>query len=465
MNKGRHAIFYFGTLLLFALAIFVLVEKGNELEQYKQVKHTALNVSLESIASLPFAENLHHPFAHALIQIVVIIAVSRIFGWLFKRIHQPKVIGEIVAGIVLGPSLLGLFFPEVSAWLFPAESLGSLKFLSQIGLLLFMVVIGMELDISTVFKKAQNAVIISHASIVFPFASGMALAYFMYRDFAPANIQFLSFGLFLGIAMSITAFPVLARIVQERGMNKTPLGAMVLTCAAADDVTAWCILAVVIAIVKAGSLMSAVVTILAAIVYVLFMLVVVRKILAKVGEKYAHRTSLNKAMVATFFLTLLLSSLAAEVIGIHSLFGAFMAGMVLPDSMKTKQKLVDKVEDISIVLLLPLFFVFTGLRTQIGLLNEAHLWKICLWVIAVAVAGKFLGSALAAKFVGQSWRDSLSIGALMNTRGLMELVVLNIGYEIGVLSPQVFAMFVMMALATTFMTGPALWLIGKLFKY
>jgi hypothetical protein len=239
---------------------------------------------------------------------------------------------------------------------------------------------------------------------------------------------------------------------------------MVITCAAADDITAWCILAVVIAIVKAGDFASALYTIALAIAYVLLMIKIVRPFLMRVGEVKGTREGLNKPVVAIFFIVLLLSAYATEVIGIHALFGAFMAGAIMPESSRFRTAFIEKIEDVSTLLLLPLFFVYTGLRTQIGLLNDPQLWMITVVIILVAVIGKFAGSALAARFVGQSWKDSLSIGALMNTRGLMELIVLNIGYDLGVLSAELFSMMVVMALITTFMTGPSLDLINYLYR-
>lgn len=411
-----------------------------------------------------FKTNLHHPLALLLAQIVTIILIARLFGWICMKIKQPSVIGEMIAGIVLGPSLVGMYFPEFSAFLFPKESLGNLQFLSQIGLILFMYIVGMELDLSVLRKKAHDAVVISHASIIIPFALGIGLSYFIYKEFAPEGIQFTSFALFIAIAMSITAFPVLARIVQERNLQKTKLGTVVITCAAADDITAWCILAAVIAIVKAGSFESSLYVILMAIAYVFFMIKIVRPFLKRIGDLQAGKSTINKPMVAIFFLTLILSAYATEVIGIHALFGAFMAGAIMPENAKFRTLFIDKVEDVALVLLLPLFFVFTGLRTQIGLLNDGHLWITAGFIILTAVIGKFAGSALTARFLGINWKESLTIGALMNTRGLMELIVLNIGYDLGVLSPQIFAMMVIMALFTTFMTGPALDFINFLFK-
>lgn len=446
--------------------MYRIVEQGKLLEVGRKIVSPSSNDSqwVQFLSSL--FHNLQHPLALLLFQIITIVLVARIFGWIFRKIGQPSVIGEIIAGIVLGPSLFGLYFPDMKEALFPLNSLGNLQLLSQIGLILFMFVIGMELDLKVLKNKANDAVVISHASIVIPFALGVGLSYFIYQDktFTPSGVEFLSFSLFMGIAMSITAFPVLARIVQERGIHKTRLGTIVITCAAADDITAWCLLAAVIAIVKAGSFVSSLYVIGLSVGYVLMMLFIVKPFLKRIGELYAKKDNIKKSVVAIFFLTLIVSSYLTEIIGIHALFGAFMTGVIMPDISKFRNVFIEKVEDVSLILLLPLFFVFTGLRTEIGLINEPYLWKITGFIILVAVAGKFFGSALAAKFVGQSWRDSLTIGALMNTRGLMELVVLNIGYELGVLSPKVFTMMVIMALVTTFMTGPALDLINFIFK-
>ena len=464
MKNLKNALFYFTVTGVFTALIYWVVGQGKDLEIGRKIitpstKNTEWNQFLDSLT-----HNLHHPLAILLGQIITIIIVARFFGWIFKKIGQPSVIGEIIAGIFLGPSVVGMYFPEFSLALFPAESLGNLQFLSQIGLILFMFVIGMELDLKVLKNKANEAVVISHASIVIPFALGISLAYFVYHKFAPQGVEFLSFSLFMGIAMSITAFPVLARIVQERGIHKTKLGSIVITCAAADDITAWCLLAVVIAIVKAGTFESSLYVIGLAIFYVLLMLFLVKPFFKRVGDLYSNNENLSKPVVAIFFLTLILSSYATEVIGIHALFGAFMTGVIMPDVSKFRNIFIEKVEDVALILLLPLFFVFTGLRTQIGLINDPYLWKITGFIILVAVVGKFVGSALAAKFVGQNWKDSLTIGALMNTRGLMELVVLNIGYDLGVLTSEMFTMMVIMALVTTFMTGPALDLINHVFK-
>ncbi|MDN3675018.1 cation:proton antiporter [Flavobacterium branchiarum] len=464
MKNIKNSLFYLIIIGGFSALIYLVISKGKALEIGREIVEKKIESSHWNDFLSAMIDNLQHPLAILLAQIITIILVARFFGWVFRKIGQPSVIGEMVAGIVLGPSLIGMYFPEFSATLFPQESLGNLQFLSQIGLILFMFVIGMELDLKVLKNKAHESVVISHASIVIPFALGLTLAYFIYHTFAPVGVEFASFGLFMGIAMSITAFPVLARIVQERGMQKTKLGTIAITCAAADDITAWCILAVVIAIVKAGSFTSSLYVIGLAIIYVIVMLKIVRPFLKRVGDLNSTRESLNKPVVAIFFLTLLFSSYASELIGIHALFGAFLAGAIMPENHKFRNIFIEKVEDVSVIILLPLFFVFTGLRTQIGLLNDPYLWKVTGVIIAVAVVGKFFGSAFAAKFVGQSWKDSLAIGALMNTRGLMELVVLNIGYDLGVLSTEIFTMMVIMALVTTFMTGPALDFINFIFK-
>lgn len=465
MFKLKNILFYVITILAFGLLIYVVINNGKSLETGKAISTSpSLNVSAYDQVKDLFRHNITHPLAILLLQIITIIFFARTFGFIFNKLGQPSVIGEIIAGVFLGPSFVGMWFPEFSNFLFPKASLGNLQFLSQVGLVLFMFVIGMELDLKVLKNKANDAVIISHASIIVPFGLGMLLALYLYEKFAPANINFISFSLFLGIATSVTAFPVLARIIHERNLTKTRIGALALTCAAVDDVTAWCILATVIAIVKAGSLAASLLTILLALVFVLIMLKVVQPFLKKMGEIYSNKEVMSLNIIASIFAVLLISSFISEIIGIHALFGAFLAGVIMPPSVSFRRIIIEKTESVSLGLLLPLFFVFTGLRTKIGLLNEGHLWQVCGLIIAVAIVGKFIGSAVAARFIGQTWRDSLAIGALMNTRGLMELVVLNIGYDLGILSPEVFAMFVLMALFTTFMTGPSLDIINMIFK-
>ncbi|MCX6181499.1 MAG: cation:proton antiporter [Bacteroidetes bacterium] len=466
MKRFKNILFYIVVVGFFLFIMYSIVEKASLREVTHAVKSALVDdddTGLQQIKNT-LHHNFTHPLAILLLQIITIIITARIFSFLFRKIGQPTVIGEIIAGIFLGPSFVGYYFPEFSLFLFPKESIPNLQFLSQVGLILFMFIVGMELDLKVLRKKASEAVMISHSSIVFAFTLGVGLSYFLYDSYAPEGVSFLSFALFIGVSMSITAFPVLARIVQERQLSKTKLGAFVITCAAIDDITAWCVLAAVIAIVKAGSVISSLYIIAMAIGYVILMFKVIQPFLKRIGDVYSKQDSLSKPTVAFFFATLLLSSYITEVIGIHALFGAFMAGVIMPPNLHFRNVFVEKVEDVSLVLLLPLFFVVTGLKTQIGLLNDIHMWEICGMIITVAVIGKFWGSALTSKFMGQSWKESLTMGAFMNTRGLMELVVLNIGFDLGVLSPEIFAMMVIMALVTTFMTGPALDLINYLFK-
>lgn len=464
-KKYRSLLFYSTTIGVFFIVMYVIVILAEKnLETPGEIVHLQENTSAWSSFVMDFIHSMSDPLATLLLQLGVILIAVKLFGWLCQRIGQPAVVGEIIAGVVLGPSLLGLYFPEISLFIFPISSLKNIEFLSQIGLILFMFIVGMELNLKTVLKKANDAIIISHASIILPFGLGFILAYYMYGQFSPHNVPFMSFALFMGIAMSITAFPVLARIVHERGINKTALGPIVITCAAIDDITAWCVLAAVIAIVKAGSFASSIFVILIAILYVVFMFKVLRPILRRLTESWSSKKLMSKAMLGFYCLILFLSAYATEIIGIHALFGAFVAGVIMPTTHNFRDNLTAKIEDVATVILLPLFFVYTGLRTEIGLLNTSHLWIMCLVIIAVATIGKFFGSALSARFIGLSWRDSSLIGILMNTRGLMELVVLNIGHDLGVLTPEVFAMMVVMALVTTFMTSPALNLVEHIFS-
>jgi Kef-type K+ transport system membrane component KefB len=468
MRKNKNLVFYILVIVVFGGLMYWVSQKGQEASTARIVNVPSHATEAPPAGSFglfveAFTQNLVHPLAILILQIASIILVARVFGYIFNKIGQPTVIGEIIAGIVLGPSVVGLFFPEASGFLFPKESLPNLQFLSQVGLILFMFVIGMELDLKVLRNQAHEAVLISHTSIAVSYFLGMGLAYYLYQDYAPDNVPFLSFALFMGVAMSIAAFPVLARVIQERDLTKTKLGTITITCAAADDITAWCILAAVIAVVKAGTFVSALYNIGLAMIYVLTMIFIVQPFLKRVGDIYSERETISKTIVAVTFLIMLASAYLAEIIGIHALFGAFLAGVIMPPNFNFRRIMMGKIEDVSVVLLLPLFFVFTGLRTQIGLLNEPHLWNVCGLIVLTAVVGKFGGSTFAARFVGQSWKESLSIGALMNTRGLMELIVLNIGYDLGVLSPEVFAMMVIMALVTTFMTGPALDLINYIF--
>lgn len=459
MSKGTKGItFYLLMIIVFGSLMYLIAKKGeshqmNELITSTHDAPSNLSEGFDVFLHL-IGEHIQSPFGILLLQIIVILIFCRVFAVLFTKIGQPTVIGEILAGIVLGPSILGYWFPEISLFLFPAESLGNIALLSQFGLILFMFAIGMELDISEVRKKLKETLLISHTSTIIPFFLGMLTAYFVYDNYASKETPFLSFALFIGIAMSITAFPVLARIIQEKGLTKTHLGTISLASAANGDITAWCLLAVVIAIAQAGTMVSAIYNILFSIVYLIAMFFVVRPFLRMIGQVYHNKEVVDKGLVALMFLILLASSYLTEILGLHALFGAFMAGVVMPSNIKFRKIMTEKVEDVSLSLFLPLFFASTGLRTQIGLLNSPELWVLCIVFIFVAILGKFGGATISARVVGESWKNSLFIGALMNTRGLMELIVLTIGYEMGILTPTIFVMLVIMTLVTTFMTAP-----------
>jgi Kef-type K+ transport system membrane component KefB/nucleotide-binding universal stress UspA family protein len=401
--------------------------------------------------------DVHHVFWKLLLASVVIIVLARVVGYLFRRIGQPQVMGEIVAGILLGPSVLGELWPTAQHHLFSADVLPFIDVLAQIGLVFFMFLIGLELDVRLIKGRGQAAAAVSHASITVPFLSGVAVALLIFSRLGSAEGDFVPFALFLGASMSITAFPVLARILTERGLNKTRLGAVTITCAAIDDVTAWCLLAVVVAVAAANGLAGAFVTIGLAAVFIAAMILVVRPLVARLATYQEETGGLSPTLLAVVFAGLLLSSLATDRIGIHAIFGAFLFGAIMPQHSELITELTNKLEDFALIFLLPLFFAFSGLRTEIGQLGtDGTLWLYCAAIIGVAIIGKWGGSAIAARMVGLSWRESLGLGILMNCRGLTELVILNIGLDLGVIPPALFAMLVIMALVTTFMTTPIL---------
>lgn len=388
-----------------------------------------------------------------LLQLGVVLGAGRVLARVARLVGQPSVIAEIVAGIVLGPSLLGWLWPEAMATLFPAESLPGLSLLSQLGLVFFMFLVGLEFDPRLLEGRGRQSLAISISSIVVPFVLGLGLAVPLHASDG-AGVRFWSFALFVAAALSITAFPVLARILAEKGMIKSGLGAVALAAAAVNDVVAWCILAFVVSIARAEGLGPAAVTSVSALVYVGVMFGFVRPLLARLGPRQG--AGISAETVAITLLLLLGSALATELIGIHALFGGFALGAVMPRGAGLSAALVHKLEDFVTIVLLPLFFALSGLRTEIGLVQTTDDWLVCAGVVAVACVGKFGGSAVVARVAGMSWRESSAIGVLMNTRGLMELIVLNVGLDLGVLSPRLFTMLVIMALVTTAMTSPLL---------
>lgn len=469
----RHYLPYIALLLILGAGIWLILAAGSRLNSDRAIQASRGQSQSVAPAATPparaespspyavkiFQENLRNPLSILLLQLIVIIVAARLIGRLFLKIGQPPVMGEMVAGIVLGPSVLGLFFPGAMVFLFPASSMLTLRLLSQVGVVLFMFLVGMELDLPHLREKARAAVMVSNASVIVPFFLGAALSLLLYRSLAPVNTQFTPFALFMGIAMSITAFPVLARILEDRGMSQSPLGVIAITCAAVDDLTAWCALALVIAIAQADGVTAALLTIVFALCFILLMLFLAKPQVARLLKERPDSQKHGRGQVAGILAFVLACALVTEMIGIHALFGAFLAGVVMPPLAGLRLLLKEKLEAVVLSALLPLFFAFTGLRMEINLLNDWRSWLMCAVIIVVAIAGKLGGSMLMARWTGMSWRDSFSLGVLMNTRGLVELIVLNIGYDLGILSARAFTMMVLMALLTTFMTGPLLSLV------
>lgn len=389
---------------------------------------------------------------HVLLALVVVIVVARLLGALFRRFNQPAVIGEVIAGVLLGPSLLGRVAPDISFYLLPPAVAPFLGVLSQVGVILYMFLIGLELDTGLLRQRAHASVAISHASIVAPFLLGTGLSLWLYPRLSSSDVPFFVFALFMGISMSVTAFPVLARILTDRAMHKSRLGVIALACAAVDDVTAWCLLAFVVSMARSEP-HQVVPTLGLTAAFIATMFFVVRPLAAWFART---RKVIRQDSLAVIFVALLVSALVTEFIGIHAIFGAFLLGAVIPHDSELAHDLTRKLNDLVIVLLLPAFFAFTGMRTQIGLVNGASEWLTCGLIILVASLGKFGGSTIAARISGLDWRQAASLGILMNTRGLMELIVLNVGLDLGVLSPTLFAMLVVMAIVTTLATSPIL---------
>jgi Kef-type K+ transport system membrane component KefB len=391
------------------------------------------------------------------LQISVILALCRIVGTIFRKIGQPRVVGEMFAGILLGPSLLGWIAPGISAYLFPASSLGFLNALSQIGVVVFMFLVGLGINPQELKEHGHAAVLTSHVSITAPFVLAAFLALYLYPKLSDDSVAFTSFALFMGAAMSITAFPVLARILAERDLLGSRLGTVAIACAAVDDVTGWCILAYIVVLIRtAHSSTSIWVTIGGIVAFALIMIYGVSHLLRHFETIHRERGHLSENLLALMLLLVLVSALCTEWLGIHLLFGSFLMGAIMPKEPRFVRYVLDRFETITVTLLLPLFFAFTGLRTDIGLVKGQEMWMYCGLIILVATVGKLGGSMVASWLSGMPVREAAGLGTLMNTRGLMELVILNIGLDIKVISPALFSMMVLMALFTTFMTTPVL---------
>jgi Kef-type K+ transport system membrane component KefB len=395
-----------------------------------------------------------------LFAMAVVVIAARALAALFRWLGQPQVMGEVVAGLLLGPSFFGWIAPQAAAELLPAAIAPYLAVIAQVGIILFMFLVGLEIDTGLLRQRGVATVAISHASMVAPFLLGATLALWLYPHFAGSGISFTPFALFISVAMSVTAFPVLARILTDTEMQKSRLGTIALACAAVDDVTAWCLLALMVSVARAqpGRVL---VTVGAAIAFTCFVLLLVRRGAMWLVRKREREGKTTQWMVATVCVSLLVSAIITEHIGIHALFGAFLLGAVVPHDSPLGRDIREKFEDLVVVLFLPVFFAFTGMRTQIGLLQNSADWLVCGVIILVATLGKFGGSFSAARLTGSDTREAASLGILMNTRGLMELIVLNVGLDLGILSPELFAMFVLMAVVTTVATTPILQVLNR----
>ncbi len=420
------------------------------------------NVPLGAAVEERLQLNAGDALSRFFLQLFVVIVVSYAVGWLFTRCGQPAVVGEMMGGVLLGPSLFGWLAPSAFHFVFAASSLEPLRLLSQVGVCLFMFAVGMEMDWTELRQKASAAVMVSHISIAIPSVLGAGLSYLLYDRLAQAGAPFVPFALFVAISMSITAFPVLVRILQDRRILQTSLGQFASACAAMGDATAWGLLALVVAFSRSGSLAAAAICFCLVLLFVAVMFLILKpNLIHWLGREAIERPKPAQWLLAIVIAIFLASAFCTQLLGIHALFGAFVAGLVMPTAGGFRAKLSVRLENISSVLLLPVFFASSGLRTEIGLLHDRTDWLICFLIITVATLGKFGATAFAAVFAGMNWRKSFQLGALMNTRGLMELIALNLGYELHILSQRLFSMLVLMALVTTIMTGPLLSLFGR----
>lgn len=445
-SKGLTFVFYF-LMLCVTIGIFYLIDK------------VGMGLVAPTNPDAPLGGASTHQQINTLLQVLialsVVIITARTVGGIFRFLHQPQVIGEVVGGILLGPSFLGKYFPEAYHFLLPETAIPFIGIIAQLGVIIYMFIVGLELDLKVLKRSGHATLAISHASIVCPFVLGGYLALKLYPEYSTSDVRFTSFALFLGVSMSVTAFPVLARILTDRKIQKTHMGTIALTCAAVDDATAWCLLALVVSIAQA-KIGSALTTFVLTVLYVLMMYFVARPLVARLVPFLEKLDRITESGVAIIFVALLLSALSTELIGIHAIFGAFLLGAITPHNSRVAKELTERLEDLVRVMFLPAFFAFTGVRTQIGLLNTQEQWITCGLIIVVATVGKFGGTFLASKFVGLNWRDSAALGILMNTRGLVELIVLNLGLDLKIISPTLFTMLVIMALVTTFITSPVL---------
>ena len=395
---------------------------------------------------------------HLLLALATIILASRAVGRVFRWIDQPAVIGELVGGILLGPSLLGRVAPDVAAVLLPPSVHPFLGLHAQLGIILYMFLIGLELDLGVLRQLGRRTMVIAQAGIAVPFVLGAALALWLFGPYAPAGTPFTAFALFVGVSLAVTAFPVLARILTDRGLSRSPMGVVALSAAAVQDAAAWCLLAVVVGIAQAQA-RSAAVTIVLTLVFVVVVFTVAQPIARRVLERLDRDTPITPAALSVVLVALLASAAATEVIGVHAIFGAFLFGAIVPGHLRLAADLRHRLEGLVAVLFLPVFFATIGLGIDLAVIGGTSSWLVCGAILLTACVGKLGATMAAARVTGLGWRDSAALGVLMNTRGLVELIVLDIGLSLGILSFELFTMLVVVALVTTFMTSPLLGLL------
>jgi Kef-type K+ transport system membrane component KefB len=450
-SAGRAKTFlFYGFMVAVAAVVFLVIRAAGD----NLVAPTAAGAAPSAVAG----QSINTLF-HALLALAVIVVTARVVGELFGLIGQPAVIGEVIGGIMLGPSLLGRVAPDLYTQLLPGSVTPFLGTYAQLGVILYLFLVGLELDLGTVLRKSGHTTLaISHASIIVPFLLGSSFALVLYPLLSTSDVPFTVFALFLGISMSVTAFPVLARILTDQEISKSPMGALALTCAAIDDVTAWCLLALVVSIAQARS-WDAMRTVASTMAFVFVVLVIVAPIVRRLIPRIDRSQDLTRTGLSIVLIAMLASAMTTEYIGIHGFFGAFLFGAIIPHNSRIAVELNRRLDDFVAVLFLPAFFAYTGMRTQIGLLSGLDNWLLCGTIILVACLGKFGGTLVASRLSGLKWRDSAALGILMNTRGLVELIVLNMGLDLGITTPKLFTMLVIMALVTTFLTTPVLQLL------
>jgi Kef-type K+ transport system membrane component KefB len=449
---GRGAV-VFGYAVMVALAVGAFL-------YVRSIGNGLVAPDAAPAATGPVVAHTSNTVFELLVSLTAIILTARVMGAIFHYLHQPAVIGEVLGGIMLGPSLLGRFAPNLYALVLPPGIAPFLSVHAQVGVILYMFIVGLELDTRVVRTSGHATLAISHASIIVPFVLGTALALLLYPALSSNAVPFTVFALFIGVAMSITAFPVLARILTDRRMHRTRMGAVALTCAAIDDVTAWCLLALVVGIAQSRA-SDAVRPILLTVAFIAVVVTVIGPLVRRMLPRIERSAVLSRSTLALIVVGVLIAAMATEAIGIHGIFGAFLFGAIIPSTSPIVGQIRQKLEDLVAVLFLPVFFAFTGMRTEVGLIAGVGNWLLCGTIVLVACAGKFGGTVVASRLTGLGWRDASALGVLMNTRGLVELIVLNIGLDLQLISPRLFTMLVIMAIVTTVMTTPILQLIVR----